>query len=96
MTKLMAKDTIGETVYEITKIGLGDIGDNDGPVSSANPLPVTDSGATLPIDSTTGAVNIVEYEHHEIHSGRTFRVQHNQDNIPATGSGGELVIAFKT
>jgi len=46
------------------------------------------------IDKITNSLNVVDYAHHEIHSGSMFRVQHNQDNIPAVGSSGELVIAF--
>lgn len=49
---------------------------------------------TLRVDPSTNSLQTIEYEHHEIHGGSTFRVQHNDDAIPATGSGGELVIAF--
>ena len=48
----------------------------------------------LRADRSTNTLQTINYEHHEIHAGCTFRVQHNQDNIPTTGSGGELVIAF--
>lgn len=48
----------------------------------------------LTTDDNTNSLQIVDYEHHEIHSGSNFRVQHNQDDIPSTSSGGELVIAF--
>jgi len=46
------------------------------------------------VDSSTNTLQTISYEHHEIHSGSTFRVQHYDDAIPATVSGGELVIAF--
>lgn len=46
------------------------------------------------VDLLTNTLQVIDYSHHEIHSGSMFRVQHNQDNIPATGSGGCLVIAF--
>ena len=45
-------------------------------------------------DSSTASLQTIDYAHHEIHSGSMYRVQHNQSNIPATGSSGELVIAF--
>jgi hypothetical protein len=48
----------------------------------------------LRVDSSTHSLQTIDYSHHEIHGGSTFRVQHNDDSIPATGSGGELVIAF--
>ena len=48
----------------------------------------------LRADSSTHTLQVIDYEHHEIHGGSTFRVQHNQDNIPAVGSNGCLVIAF--
>jgi len=50
--------------------------------------------AKLRADASTSTLQTIEYAHHEIHSGSTFRVQHNDDAIPATGSTGELVIAF--
>jgi len=46
------------------------------------------------VDSLTNTLQIIDYAHHEIHSGSMFRVQHNDDAIPAVGSNGELVIAF--
>ena len=48
----------------------------------------------LPLDSNSRAVEFIDYAHHEIHGGSTFRAQHNIDAIEATGDGGELVIAF--
>ena len=42
------------------------------------------------IDQITNVLMSIDYQHHEIHAGSTFRVQHN-DTI---GNGGELVIAF--
>lgn len=50
---------------------------------------------TLRVDSSTNTLQTIDYAHHEIHGGSTFRVQHNDDAIPATASDGELVIAFK-
>lgn len=55
---------------------------------------VNANGNPLGVDTSTRALEVIDYAHHEIHSGSTFRVQHNDDAIPATGSGGELVIAF--
>ena len=46
------------------------------------------------MDASTNSLQTIDYAHHEIHSGSTFRVQHNQVDIPAAGSSGELVIAF--
>ena len=48
------------------------------------------------IDSSSHTLQTIDYAHHEIHSGSMFRVQHNIDAIPATGTGtgGEVVIAF--
>jgi len=46
------------------------------------------------IDAYTETLQTIDYAHHEIHSGSNFRVQHNADAIPATGSSGCLVIAF--
>lgn len=55
---------------------------------------VNENGNALSVDLITRALMTVDYAHHEIHAGSTFRVQHNDNAIPATGSGGELVIAF--
>lgn len=63
--------------------------------SGLNPVGLFDrTGRPLLVDPCTHSLNVIEYTHHEIHSGSMFRVQHNDDAIPATGSGGELVIAF--
>ena len=48
----------------------------------------------LRADSSTNTLQTITYGHHEIHAGSMFRVQHNDDAIPATASGGCLVIAF--
>lgn len=45
-------------------------------------------------DEITSVSTSIDYGHHEIHSGSTFRVQAFNDAIPATGSNGELVIGF--
>jgi len=50
----------------------------------------------LRVDTITHTLQTIDYAHHEIHGGSTFRVQHNDNAIPATATGGELVIAFKT
>jgi len=55
---------------------------------------VNENGNALGVDRATRSLQVIDYAHHEIHAGSTFRVQHNDDAIPATGSGGELVIAF--
>jgi hypothetical protein len=55
---------------------------------------VNENGNALGVDLITRCLMTVDYAHHEIHAGSTFRVQHNDDAIPATGSDGELVIAF--
>ena len=62
-------------------------------VNSINVGSVYDSNNSG-IDSNTNAQYTIDYAHHEIHGGSTYRVQHNIDAIPATGSSGELVIAF--
>ena len=61
-----------------------------------NVQPVNGNDNALGVDLSTRSLINVEYSHHEIHSGSMFRVQHNDDAIPATGTGtgGELVIAF--
>jgi len=41
------------------------------------------------IDLTTHTLQVIDYEHHEIHSGSFFRVQANDDNTD------ELIVAFK-
>ena len=46
------------------------------------------------VDSSTETLQVIDYAHHEIHSGSMFRVQAFNDAIPATASGGELVIGF--
>jgi len=46
------------------------------------------------VDSSTETLQTIDYAHHEIHSGSNYRVQAFDDAIPATGSGGELVIGF--
>jgi len=46
------------------------------------------------IDKTTNVQSVIDYAHHEIHGGSTYRVQVFDDAIPATGSNGELVIGF--
>jgi hypothetical protein len=55
---------------------------------------VDSSGRSPKTDSTTKALMIIDYAHHEIHSGSTFRVQAFDDAIAATAASGELVIAF--
>jgi len=41
------------------------------------------------LDLITHTLQVIDYEHHEIHSGSFFRVQHNNASID------ELIIAFK-
>jgi len=48
----------------------------------------------LRVDASTHSIQTITYEHHEIHAGSMYRVQHNQSNIPATASSGDLVIVF--
>ena len=83
--------------------GLGLLSDDDHDIDGLYGL-ITASGLygridadtvkPLRMDASTHSLQTISYEHHEIHSGSTFRVQHYDDAIPATGSGGELVIAF--
>lgn len=70
--------------------------DKNGLVTSSLLYGRTGNTATAPLraDSSTNTLQTIDYPHHEIHAGNTYRVQHNQTNIPATGSSGELVIAF--
>jgi len=55
---------------------------------------VNANGNGLGVDLSTRSLQTIDYAHHEIHAGSTYRVQHNDDAIPATASSGELVIAF--
>jgi len=43
------------------------------------------------IDSSTNTLQTIDYAHHEIHGGSTYRVQVND---PAIGNGGEISISF--
>jgi len=61
-----------------------------------NPLDDENKYDYLRMDASTHSLQVIEYEHHEIHAGNMYRVQHNDDAIPAAGSSGELVIAFRT
>lgn len=36
--------------------------------------PILSGGSTIGVDNTTGSINVIDYPHHEIHSGRTFIV----------------------
>jgi len=55
---------------------------------------VNENGNGLGVDLITRSLMTVDYAHHEIHAGSTFRVQANDDAIAATGSDGELVLGF--
>ena len=48
----------------------------------------------MKFDLSTHTLQVIDYAHHEIHGGSTFRVQHNDAAIPATGDSGALCIAF--
>ena len=44
------------------------------------------------LDGSTRALNVIDYEHHEIHSGSSFTAEHNA----AGGSGTKATISFTT
>lgn len=50
------------------------VGNSD--VSDSNPVPTT---ITSPADSATGALEIIDYVHHEVHSGNHFSYTNAQD-----------------
>lgn len=50
-----ATDDIGGVHYPLTKIALGALDSNGGPVSSANPMPISDAGGSLTVDGTVTA-----------------------------------------
>lgn len=58
------------------------------------PLPVSliSNGDEVKVDSITNALSIVEYEHHEIHSGSYYRSGYQKD----VSNGGTAVMAFTT
>ena len=53
-----------------------------------------EGGIPAEVDNSTHTLQVIDYAHHEIHSGSNYRVQCNNDAIPARGSNGELVVAF--
>jgi len=55
------------------------------------PVPERVEVSNFPVDSSSGAIEVIDYEHHEIHSGSTYRVQSFNDGI---ASGGNLSIGF--
>lgn len=52
----------------------------------------SNDGAKLGYDSLTNTLNVISYEHHEIHSGRSFSYHH----FGSLNTGGEINITFKT
>jgi hypothetical protein len=52
---------------------------------------LSESGIPASIDASTESIQTIDYAHHEIHSGATYRAQCNDDAVAA---GGELVLAF--
>lgn len=53
-----------------------------------------EAGIPAEVDNSTHTLQVIDYGHHEIHAGSTFRVQAFKDAVPATGANGEVVIAF--
>ena len=47
----------------------------------------------LRADASTHTLQIIDYAHHEIHSGSMYRVQHNSASV---GAGNSINITFKT
>lgn len=95
-------DTV-DTVTEVANVSSVDLVDEVTNVSSVDTVDtltsitndvgvvqkVTDGGADVSIDSITNAQNTVDYPHHEIHSGRSYRVSIIETNTTS------LNLAFK-
>ena len=80
-TATVIKDTDGDSIAI----------DTNGSASTI----IKDAGAVpAEVDNSTHTLQAIDYAHHEIHSGSNYRVQAFDDAIAATGSDGELVIAF--
>ena len=66
-------------------------------VSNTPDVTVVDSdGNIIEIDEATGAITMIEYEHHEIHAGDSFKADINTDDIQTEGVNNALHISFTT
>ena len=50
----------------------------------------------IQIDSNTRAINTITEEHHQVHVGKSFKVDVNTDDIQSAGSNNALHISFLT
>ena len=57
------------------------------------PVQISDGARIADIDPVTHALETISYEHHEIHSGTTYRVDLSED---ALGNGNSLTLDFLT
>lgn len=55
--KTIAADEIAGALHQRVKITVGADGTNDGDVSTANPLPISDAGGTITVDGTVAVTN---------------------------------------
>ena len=84
---------IGNSVAPKTEVRVTPILDSQD-VGPTNTLPMTiydEGGVPASVDNSSASLQVINYEHHEIHSGSNYRVQAFDDTI---GNGGELVIGF--
>lgn len=99
-----AADDILGVHYPRTKITIGADGSNDGDVSSANPLPVSDAGGSLTVDGTLAVTNAgltelaaainasSQMDVNIAASGATVTVTGAGGTFPVTDSAGSLTV----
>ena len=98
----MAKSTTKEFNVEATANAAGFFGDNgptlnvDGEVAALLTGEINDAGdlRVARIDSITNSLMMIEYEHHEIHSGSSFSIFY--ENITTSDDDHRTAIGFQT
>lgn len=66
--------------------------DSDG--KAIQPVIICDkNGDLIKFDDLTSALNVIDYAHHEVHSGSSYTVNINDNDLD---NGDKLIIAFKT
>ena len=86
----IASDDVGAGLQvQRVKMQFGVDGTSDD-VSATDPMPVTVLG---PVDAVTGAIEVISYEHHEIHSGSHYFVK---TVIELSGAGDIEYFMFRT
>ena len=81
---------------ELNKDGYGilmtDLTDQEKYYQNRGWIKIGDGTRSPTYDTTTHATNIIEYEHHEVHSGSFFRIHINKD----VANGGTFNVCFTT